>query len=174
MRFSRAKPVGSFRIFQRKSNRVAEHADTQQDARKAAAFWVKASAGPFEIQERLPSGSWITVETISKPAHATRAKSAHAKSAGAIPGIAKWHTFAGGTGAAEGKYSYALLVPEGEYKIWPYTTKSGRHAGYHLKFAGTHGRPRGSHGGLWHDLGEHSSPQKAAKAARTHYEKGFE
>lgn len=90
----------------------------------------------------------------------------------AIPGVTKWNMFAGG--AAEGKHSYSLRVSEGEYHIMPYTTRNGRHAGYLLKFAGTHGRPRGSHGGLWHDLGSHASPQKAASAAAAHYAKGFE
>jgi hypothetical protein len=82
--------------------------------------------------------------------------------------------FAGGSSATPGKHGYTLHPPEGEYHITPYTTRTGRHAGYKLQFAGTHGRPRGSHGGLWHDLGSHSSPQKAARAAAEHYAKGFD
>ena len=90
-----------------------------------------------------------------------------------VPGVNAWSTTAGGTGAAEGKHGYTLTVPEGTYHIWPFTTKSGRHAGYSLKFAATGGRPRGSHGGLWHDLGTHRAPASAAKAAREHYARGF-
>jgi hypothetical protein len=93
----------------------------------------------------------------------------------AIPGVSKWDMTAGGTGAAEGKHGYTLTMPEGTYRIWPYTTKHGRHAGYMLKFSAEGGgRPRGSHGGLWHDLGSHASPQKAASAASAHYARGFE
>lgn len=103
--------------------------------------------------------------TAKKTGHATRIK---------IPGVTKWNTYAGGTGAAEGKHSYDLHVPEGQYTISPYTRSGGRHAGYLLKFAATGGRPRGSHGGLWHDLGSHASPQKAASAAAKHYAGGFE
>jgi hypothetical protein len=101
-------------------------------------------------------------------------KTAHATKRTAVPGVSKWNTYAGGTGAAEGKHSYDLHVPEGQYTISPYTRSGGRHAGYLLKFAATGGRPRGSHGGLWHDLGSHPSPQKAASAAAKHYAGGFE
>ena len=92
----------------------------------------------------------------------------------AIPGVSKWDMTAGGSGAAEGKHGYTFTAPEGTYHIWPYTTRYGRHAGYHLKFSATGGRPRGSGGGLWHDLGSHTSPQKAASVAASHYAKGFE
>jgi len=81
---------------------------------------------------------------------------------------------AGGTSAAKGKYGYTFTVPQGAYHIMPFTTKFGRHAGYMLKFTATGGRPRGSHGGLWHDLGTHRSPQIAASTAATHHAGGFE
>ena len=81
---------------------------------------------------------------------------------------------AGGTGAAQGKHGYTFTVPEGTYHIWPFTTKYGRHAGYALKFSATGGRPRGSVGGLWHDLGTHRSPQSAASTAAKHHAGGFE
>ena len=113
-----------------------------------------------EIDEALRDGS-----RAKSSAHATKR---------AIPGVGKWNTYAGGTGAAEGKHSYDLYVPEGQYTISPYTRRGGRHAGYLLKFAATGGKPRGSHGGLWHDLGSHASPQKAASAAAKHYAGGFE
>jgi hypothetical protein len=91
-----------------------------------------------------------------------------------VPGIGKWNTYAGGTSAARGKHSYDLYVSEGQYTISPISSQYGRHTGYSLKFAGTHGRPRGGHGGLWHDLGMHRSPQAAASAAAKHYAAGFE
>lgn len=98
----------------------------------------------------------------------------HAVVKNAVPGIAKWHMSAGGTGAAPGKHGYSYRPDKGEYHISPFTTKHGRHAGYALQYAATGGQPHGSHGGLWHDLGKHSSPASAAKAAREHYARSFE
>lgn len=112
---------------------------------------------------------------ITKHARASGGKIRSHATKRAIPGVTKWNTYAGGTGAAEGKHSYDLYVPEGQYTISPFNyPRSPRHAGYMLKFAATGGRPRGGSGGLWHDLGSHSSPQKAASAAAAHYAKGFE
>lgn len=94
MRFSRAKPTGSFRVFQPGSRRVAAHADTLAEARKDADYWTKTSSGIIEIQKRFPSGEWVTIETTrhqftragaaapthqktsskKKTAHATKAK----------------------------------------------------------------------------------------------------
>jgi hypothetical protein len=85
-----------------------------------------------------------------------------------IPGIAAWNMFAGGTAAAPGKHGYSLHLPEGEYHVSPVSSQHGRHRGYSLMFAARQ-QPRGSHGGLWHDLGMHRSPAKAAVAARKHY-----
>jgi hypothetical protein len=91
-----------------------------------------------------------------------------------VPGIAKWTTSAGGTGAAEGKHGYSFKSGiKGEYHIWPFTTKHGRHVGYALKYAATGGAPRGGHSGLWHELGTFSSPAAAARAAREHYARSF-
>jgi hypothetical protein len=90
-----------------------------------------------------------------------------------IPGIAKWNTYAGGTAAAEGKHSYDFYVPEGQYTISPISSRHGRHIGYSLKLAAQFKQPRGSHGGLWHDLGMHRSPQAAASAAKKHYAESF-
>jgi hypothetical protein len=99
----------------------------------------------------------------------------HATAKRAVPGISKWDTFAGGTSAAPGKYSYSISVPEGKYYISPFTRGGGRHAGYYLKFATNgNGRPRGAHSGLWHELGIQRSPANAANAAAKHYAKGFE
>lgn len=106
-----------------------------------------------------------------KSRHPTRA---HAAIKESIPGIAKWNTTAGGTSAAEGKHGYTFTAAKGQYHIWPYTTKLGRHAGYSLKYAATGGPPRGGHSGLWHDLGTHNTPASAAKAAREHYARSFE
>jgi len=90
-----------------------------------------------------------------------------------VPGFRKWNMYAGGTAAAKGKHSYDFYVPEGQYKIWPISSQYGRHLGYALKFAATGKQPRGSHGGLWHDLGMHRSPQAAASAASRHYAASF-
>lgn len=75
-RFSKAKPTGSFRVFHPSSRRVASHADTLREARKDATFWSKQTPNPIEIQERFPSGKWVTIqvvkpETTRKTAHAT-------------------------------------------------------------------------------------------------------
>jgi hypothetical protein len=90
-----------------------------------------------------------------------------------VPGIAKWTTSAGGTGAAEGKHGYSFRAGiKGEYHIWPFM-RHGRHAGYSLKYAATGGQPRDGHSGLWHELGGFRSPAAAAKAAREHYARSF-
>lgn len=108
--------------------------------------------------------------------HSTKRRSYvdHSTKKTGLPGVSKWNMSAGGTSAAAGKHGYSFQVPQGTYYISPYTTRLGRHAGYLLKFAATGGRPRGSHGGLWHDLGSHRSPQTAAKAAAEHHAGGFE
>jgi hypothetical protein len=85
-----------------------------------------------------------------------------------IPGIAAWNMFAGGTAAAPGKHGYSLHLPEGEYHVSPVSSQHGRHRGYSLMFAARQ-QPWGSHSGLWHDLGMHRSPAKAAVAARKHF-----
>ena len=97
----------------------------------------------------------------------------HATTQRAVPGVAKWSMTAGGTGAARDKHGYTFTVPQGTYHIWPHT-KNGRHAGYVLRFAATHGRPIFGHSGLWHELGNHRSPQSAASAAAKHHAGGFE
>ena len=73
MRFSRAKPTGSFRVFHPSSRRVAAHTDTLGEARKDAAFWTKTTTSPIEIQERFPSGEWVTVETAGRKSTMTSA-----------------------------------------------------------------------------------------------------
>ena len=82
------------------------------------------------------------------------------KNPGTVPGISKWSTFAGGTGAAEGKYGYDFRVGGQTYTIQPYTTEYGRHAGYLLSaYPGDppHGHQR---------IGSFRSPGAAAAAAR--------
>jgi hypothetical protein len=113
-------------------------------------------------------------EALGKRRGGSRAPRSHATVKSGVPGIAKWNMTAGGTSAAPGKHGYSYRPDKGEYHIWPYTTKLGRHAGYSLKYAATGGQPRGSHGGLWHDLGTHTTPASAAKAAREHYERSFD
>ena len=86
-----------------------------------------------------------------------------------VPGLAKWLTFAGGTGAAEGKMSYQFNTANGQYHIWPVSNTQGKHIGYHLKFANQPkegGKYLGQ--GLWIDLGRHRAPAAAARAARQH------
>jgi hypothetical protein len=78
MRFSRAKPTGSFRVLQSSTRRVASHDETLQGARKSAAYWISSVRSPMEIQERFPSGTWITVETV-QPESATSSKRSHAR-----------------------------------------------------------------------------------------------
>ena len=89
----------------------------------------------------------------------------------AIPGIAKWNMYAGGTSAAPGKHSYDLRVSPGnlaggrrQYVVSPISYSNGRHRGYLLQVAGSP-----EYSGLWKDLGMHRSPQQAASAARRHY-----
>lgn len=103
-----------------------------------------------------------------------------------VPGIAAWDTYAGGTGAARGKYSYGFRpfvgVPSNaSYSISPISHTSrwsagSRHAGYQLTAFGipdgtfhTWIDPDGTaaHGPV--DL--FRSPQAAAKAAREHWAK---
>ena len=72
-RFSRAKPTGSYRVVQPSTRRVASHADSLRAARTDAEYWIKAGARSMEIQERFPSGKWVTVEVVDpKRAHATK------------------------------------------------------------------------------------------------------
>lgn len=83
VRFSKAKPTGSFRVYHPSSRRVAALASSLHEARTDAAFWSKQTPNPLEIQERFPSGKWVTVEMVnpkslmkgtagSKRAHATK------------------------------------------------------------------------------------------------------
>lgn len=79
MRFSRAKPVGTFRVYQPSSRRVAAHPETLREARINAKFWAGLSGSPMEIQERFPSGGWVTLETVEPKGRATKtAKRSHA------------------------------------------------------------------------------------------------
>lgn len=64
LRFSKAKPVGSFRVYHPSTRRVVGQADSLREARTDAGFWSKQSPNPFEVQERFPSGKWVTVETV--------------------------------------------------------------------------------------------------------------
>jgi hypothetical protein len=94
----------------------------------------------------------------TRPGRRSRSRGTH-KNPETVPGIAKWSTFYGGTGAAEGKSGYDLRVGGQTYTIQPYTTKYGRHAGYSLTaYPGDppHGHQR---------LGSFRSPQAAASAA---------
>lgn len=97
----------------------------------------------------------------------------------AVPGIAGWDMFAGGTSAAPGKHSYAFNMGghqhgETAYHIDPVSNRHGRHQGYQLKAFGV--TPSGRAG--WFSImpnGEEAtfltaplyrSPAQAASAAR--------
>ncbi len=92
--------------------------------------------------------------------------------------IGPWHVHAGGTGAAYGKHGYMCPTEIGEYRIDPYTTATGRHAGYLLRFTNSKGKLPG---GLWQAVGKdgttidlhreanYRSPNEAKKAASLHY-----
>lgn len=79
-----------------------------------------------------------------------------------------WSTFAGGTSAAPGKYSYSIKGDFGDYHIWPVSSRTGRHLGYKLMWADT--KSSGIEGaGLWHDIGGTSSRYASLmKRAREH------
>lgn len=76
----------------------------------------------------------------------------------------KWHTFAGGTGAAPGKYSYQAITGRMNgremYLIDPHSYANGKHAHYNLKYFG----PRG-----YESLGGYSTPNGAKAHALAHW-----
>jgi hypothetical protein len=59
-----------------------------------------------------------------------------------VPGLAQWGTYAGGTGAAEGKHGHDIQMAHGKYSISPVASKHGRHLGYVANFA--HHHPQGA------------------------------
>lgn len=91
----------------------------------------------------------------------------------------QWSTYAGGTGAAEGKHGYSARVAGGTYHVDPFTTKYGRHAGYLLRFT-TEGGARLPVPGLWTGIAKDGtavpihmqvifwSPNEAKGAAKKH------
>ena len=80
-----------------------------------------------------------------------------------------WQTFAGGSFAADDKYSYCSKTDKGEYHIFPYSspTNVANHIGYHVAFANTKGTFKG--GGLWHRLGDFQRLADAQKACENHF-----
>ncbi len=102
----------------------------------------------------------------------------------ALPGYSKWDTFAGGTGAAEGKNSYGIRADGGvgpngmvQFSVDPISNSSGRHQGYSLKSFGLPGEPSWrwiSPTGMLSPNGNarlFSRPQEAVKVAQEVYEK---
>ena len=88
------------------------------------------------------------------------------------PGIALWQMFAGGCGETHGRHGYQWDTQHGNYHVWPASWPNGKPRGYSLRFANANAPRDGGvwiGPGLWHDLGLHSSPAKAAKAAREHH-----
>src|SRR5258708_20595 len=61
----------------------------------------------------------------------------------------KWNQFAGGSGAAPGKYSYGANTAHGQYSISPISSQGGQHKGYSLTVADTQGQMGG---GLHHTV----------------------
>ncbi len=125
-RFSRAKPTGSFRVFQPSTRAVASHEETLQDARKSAAYWTSAVSSTMEIQERFPSGEWVTVQVVkpksstkaaatSKRSHATK-KTAPAVSSKAVDFFRKQagYSVRGGETVAQGKTRGAKALARAE------------------------------------------------------------
>lgn len=116
-RFSRAKATGSFRVLQPSSRRVAAHSDTLREARVDAAYWVRTSSSPMEIQERFPSGKWVTVETVNRKFPAkTPSKRHHAAIAPmAVGGVDQfWDVYEDELvkSVAKEPFKYALEVDE--------------------------------------------------------------
>lgn len=100
MRTSRAKATGTFRVFHPSTRRVASHTDTLREARTDATYWSKQTPNALEIQERFPSGEWVTVETVKRKVpltkSATRSKRAHASMKGrALPPLKRVSTTGG-------------------------------------------------------------------------------
>ena len=103
-----------------------------------------------------------------------------------FPSLKDWGMAGGGTGASEGKHSYDLYIGKGlQFMISPFTTRSGRHAGYVLRVTTRYREidcPQVS-SGLWHAinpdgsegnlLAEHTyrSPQAAQTAAKKFFER---
>ena len=84
----------------------------------------------------------------------------------------KWHTYAGGTSAAEGKKGYSTGRTEyGHYDITPLASRYGMHMGYRLYFVNDKGRLGG---GLWQQIGSlYRSPNEAKVSANSHFAKHF-
>jgi hypothetical protein len=84
-----------------------------------------------------------------------------------IPGLSAWSMFAGGTGAEEGKHGYSLTTDIGNYKIQPFSSKTGRHIGYEVWFENVKGTVAG---GLNQPIGSASHPSTGVGLARKHYQ----
>ena len=62
VRFSKAKLTGSWRV---KAGRRVLHATSRSNAKTSATYFIKAGAKEVEIQERYPSGTWITTDIVT-------------------------------------------------------------------------------------------------------------
>jgi hypothetical protein len=96
-----------------------------------------------------------------------------------LPSLKDWDTFAGGTGAARGKHSYGITMPDATYSISPVTwPRTGRHRGYVLTTlpsiaGGGHGWIEAGAGGAENYIAQSmfTSANEAVRAARMHYYK---
>ena len=83
-----------------------------------------------------------------------------------VPGIARWHMFAGGTGERYGRHGYRWPTNFGNYVINPLSNRAGYKTGYSLTFENVKGLVPG---GLNQEMGLVRSPVAGAKLAREHY-----
>lgn len=59
----KTKNVGDWRI---KDGRRILHCFGRADAKKQATFFITAGAKEIEIQERYPSGTWVTTDIVNR------------------------------------------------------------------------------------------------------------
>lgn len=86
-----------------------------------------------------------------------------------VPSLGEWVTFAAGTGAPDGVYTYVLDNSHGEYHIDPAMSRGGRVMGYDVRFAATRHAPVVGdrlQSGLWHHLGRVRTAREGVKKAR--------
>ena len=117
---------------------------------------------PLSEIKRLPRGATPPWRTLPNPGAAW-----HRKEARELAGLSAWSMFAGGTGAEEGKHGYSLTTDIGNYKIHPFSSKTGRHIGYEVWFENVKGAAAG---GLNQPIGSTSHPSTGVGLARKHYQ----
>lgn len=61
-------PIGSFRVYDPKSRRAIVNVGTMAKARTEGEWTFRMTRQPLEIQERMPTGTWVTVGRVTKAA----------------------------------------------------------------------------------------------------------